>query len=76
MQPDLAYNKALCFYHMRQYAEGESFLIIHSTHKYMWKRCCNKLLNLWWAAMKILSDIIEHGVQEYPELSVGRYDIS
>ncbi|KAI5061927.1 hypothetical protein GOP47_0022466 [Adiantum capillus-veneris] len=42
-QADLAYNKALCLYHLKQYVE----------------------------ALKVLLDIIDHGVQDYPELSVG-----
>ncbi|MCO5574756.1 hypothetical protein L7F22_028546 [Adiantum nelumboides] len=42
-QADLAYNKALCLYFLKQYVE----------------------------ALKVLSEIIDHGVQDYPELSVG-----
>ncbi|KAH7282442.1 hypothetical protein KP509_35G030700 [Ceratopteris richardii] len=43
-QADLAYNKALCLYSMKQHNQ----------------------------ALKILSELIENGIHEYPELSVGR----
>ncbi|XP_039631100.1 tetratricopeptide repeat protein 30A isoform X1 [Polypterus senegalus] len=42
-QPDLAYNIALCYYSMKQYAPS----------------------------LKYIADIIEHGIREHPELSVG-----
>lgn len=42
-KPDLLYNLAACFYHLKRYSE----------------------------AMKYIGEIIEEGIQEHPELSVG-----
>uniref|UniRef100_A0A8C2HHV9 Tetratricopeptide repeat protein 30 n=1 Tax=Cyprinus carpio TaxID=7962 RepID=A0A8C2HHV9_CYPCA len=42
-QPDLAYNIALCYYSLKQYA----------------------------AALKYIAEIIERGIREHPELSIG-----
>ncbi|KAH7643598.1 tetratricopeptide repeat protein 30a-like protein [Dermatophagoides farinae] len=41
--PDLLYNLAVCYYHLRQYSD----------------------------AMKFIGEIIEQGIREHPELSVG-----
>ena len=42
-KPDLLYNLAVCYYHLRQYSD----------------------------AMKYIGEIIEQGIREHPELSVG-----
>ncbi|OTF69813.1 tetratricopeptide repeat protein 30A-like protein [Euroglyphus maynei] len=42
-KPDLLYNLAVCYYHLRQYTD----------------------------AMKYIGEIIEQGIREHPELSVG-----